>query len=435
MPNIFLSPEKLKSLSRKLQSQQIPFDKADGKLAFPDGLVPLVQEITGDLSPIAESVTSANLFSSYAGSNSILLKLSQQKRLLVNAPRLQIAPALKELLKTIPDYMQVRIIVPDIDKSKKLKHLLADNGVQCFYVEHQNSDRPPSANIRIAARSRVGSTGFEIHNADLVIFTDACMLIDEHSKGIISKSNPKHDLTRLFDPTFPTHFPPAASVLAFLGNKPPLEDMRLLWQMLSIDTIQMADDGSIIPTIYYRLVEFKHKNPPAFSSASPSTFEVLKKAIWTNDERNKFIAGLADDLANECLAAQASDLREASISQKKANSLKVLVTNFDQINEITTSLNSFKLLVWKLETFPQFVVSCDLPGSSLPAKNSIYIRFDAGVGMLDDLKPSASCLVIDVVDEGLPNLDRNAASRIRAYRHAGWIRDGKDVFLSRWNGV
>lgn len=435
MPKVHCSANTVQSLPSKLQSLHIPFKTADGKLLFSDGLRPLIHEISnGQIPLLPESASPLVPLSYYSGSNPILCKLSQQKRLLVNAPNQQVEPSLIGLLKEIPESMQVRVIVPDLNASEKLKDTLVKHGIHSFYVVHQNRRNwIPDASIRIAARSRLSSCEFDLSTADVVIFTDACMLIDSHSKGYIAKSNPKHDLSRLFDSTFPTRIPSSANVLAFLSDKPPLQDMRLLWSMLSIDTLQLDAAGSIIPDIYYRIVEFNHTNPPVFSSKHPSNFEVLKKAIWTNSERNRFITKLADDLADECKESHELCCKGSSEAEENAYYLSFLCTNLSQGNEVIKSYNGDKLLEWKVETSPLLQVRCVIPDLSPCTSGSIYIRMDAGIGMLDDLKPKASCLVIDIVDKGLPNLGRSAESRLRAYRHAGWVKEGKGIFLSRWN--
>ena len=416
MPKVHSSANTVQSLPSKLQSLHIPFKTADGKLLFSDGLRPLIHEISnGQIPLLPESASPLVPLSCYSGSNPILFKLSQQKRLLVNAPNQQVEPSLIGLLKEIPEFMQVRVIVPDLNASEKLKHTLAKHGIRSFYVVHQNRrDWIPDASIRIAARSRLSSSEFDLSTADVVIFTDACMLIDSHSRGYIAKSNPKHDLSRLFDSTFPTRIPSSANVLAFLSDKPPLQDMRLLWSMLSIDILQLDAAGSIIPDIYYRIVEFNHTNPPVFSSKQPSNFEVLKKAIWNNSERYAFIKSLMEGVAEYLPQKAAIGLKTISFNDFKDIPLNDLKLNsFVHFNngDVSTNLTSFEFLY----------------------KTGIFIRSDAGIGMLDDFKPKASCLVIDIVDKGLPNLGRSAESRLRAYRHAGWIKEGKGIFLSRWN--
>jgi len=436
MPKPISPSDKNLFLSKKLQSLHIPCKVIKETLIFPDGLRPLVNEISNGLVPIAsESASSTLSLGAYSGNNPVLSRLSQQKRLLVNAPRNQVQLSLISLLKEIPSSLQVRIIVLGLKDAKELKNNLLGQGVSSYYVENGINSSIIASNLRISPRSKVGSVAFSLQSADLVIFADSNMLVDSASRGVITKSNSKHNLSELFDPTFPTHIPPAANVLGFQSNRLPLDSCRHLWTLFSIDTLSLDANGSVIPTIYYRLVEFHHKHPPKPSIGCISNFEVLKTFIWANQERNEFIARLAGDLAETPINKRKLISAEESMERESPLIIGLLCTNITQGNAVIKSYDNYKLLVSKVETSPQLELEPVIDGAITDCARNAYIRADAGIGMLDGFRPSASCLLIDIVDKNLPNLDKSTQSRVEAYRRAGFVQEGNGLFLSRWNGV
>lgn len=227
MPKLVYPSDKNPSLSKKLQSLHIPFKIVKETHLFPEGLRPLVNEITnGQFTLNLELANQTLPLSAYSGINPVLTRLGQQKRLIVNTPRNQLKSCLISLLKEIPPSLQVRIIVPDLNAAIELKDYLLNQGVNSYYIDKWVNSSRIDSNIRIAPRRKVGCGVFSLQSADLVIFSDSFMLVDSASRGIISKSNSKHNLSELFDPTFPTSIPSTANVLGFLGDKLPLNSNR-----------------------------------------------------------------------------------------------------------------------------------------------------------------------------------------------------------------
>ena len=401
----------------KLSQFNIPHQEGSKGIFVPEGLYPLIDELFGEDFPYApKSFAETPPLHDYSGSNPILGKLSRQKRLLVDTQQNQVLPLLQKLLEEIPN-IQVRIIASSLTESKRIKEYLAAKGLDSFYVEYE-PDYTVQSNIRIAAGSKVARRSFDLTGAELVIFLDSTVLLDDSSESEVYKN----DLSMLFSPGFPTQIPPKANVLGFLSQKLPLPYKRRLWKLFSINTVKINFLGIAEPIIRFRMTDFIHNAPATNGAKQPSNFELRKNAIWTNAERVSFVEQIVCDLVDK-------GHKEGSSEFKYSPKVMILAENKIQLesynNRKTKSIrHSGDVSTIKTLTNISFDRAIVFP--------SCCIRIDAGIGGLHGFNPTNDCLVIDIADKGLPGFEANYKSRLKAYRELGWVMEGEGIFLNRW---
>jgi|GEM_PF-789599 hypothetical protein len=401
----------------KLSQFNIPHQEGRKGIFVPEGLHPLIDELFGEGFPYTpKSPAETTPLHDYSGSNPILGKLSRQKRLLVDTHQNQVFLLLQKLLEEIPN-IQIRIIVSSLSESKKLKEHLAGKGFESFYVEYE-ADYKVESNIRIAAGSRVARKSFDLIGADLVIFLDTTVLLDDNSDGAVYKN----DLSMLFSPGFPTQIPSNANVLGFISQKLPLPYKRRLWKLFSINTVKINALGSVEPIIRFRMADFIHNAPATKGVKQPSNFELRKNSIWRNADRARFIEQIASDWINKTHQAGCSK----SIFTPEIMILAENMIQLESYKDTKTKSIEHSGDVSTIQTLS------NISSDRSIAYPSCCIRIDAGIGGMHGFNPTNDCLVIDIADKGLPGFEANYKSRLKAYRELGWVREGEGIFLNRW---
>ena len=442
----FANQDALQNATFKLKKLVIPFAQGPGCVQISEGLAPLVLEVLGSTPlPACPQGTDLTKVDVYAGP--ISAHLSKQKRLLVHLPREQKLQALAELLEESKD-TKVCVIVANDNQSKDLKHQLVDKGVNTSYLIDHDSDRLNSNKVLITARNRVSSPLFSLDSADLVVFYDAVMLLDAKSipaedfySGRAYETTAytpcKIDLSMLFEADFPTTIPTGAKVLALLSDELSLLEMKKLWSLLSIETLNLDAFRRLITTHKFRFVSFIHHELPVFDTDEPSSFQVRKQAIWSNPARNLFISQVIRKLLGkkvEGSSVKGQTALDRVPALKGPANLIIVAENNIQLSKLH-DFYSYETASGDVST--TFVTLSTLSSLRLGNENPcIIVRIDGGVGELPTFNLAGEVFVIDIGDKNknLPYFANSIDQRRQAYCDLGWTESGRPVLESRWLG-
>jgi len=427
----FASQAALKNATFKLKKLVIPFAQGPDCIHIGEGLAPLVFEVLGSSPlPACPQGTDSTQVDVYAGSNPILVGLSEQKRLLVHLPKNLMLDTLASVIEQAPG-LEIRIILGSGWRDSHVCNFLRAKGIDCFYLGPQDTDRMPLPKVLIASEYRFAGDSFSIHQASLVIFLEPDSLLscpDFDLQKVFYGANPYQNLPEhahrldakcLFDPTFPTRFDPESTVLALTCEPYSNSDKAKLAEFFPV-AMTLGPDGNQTFSGSYRMVAYRHKYVPKLST-SPTRLEVLKGCIWENQHRNKFIMQIANAISNEDRRNQLL-IKHPGLKQvfDELGFTNVVVMVANNLHKQSLFQNYKNLASGDVSTIQVLTIEELLAQGYSALEGTIVIRCDAGIGgfPIEDLPFELTLL--DIADTNVPIVNFCKLARQKAYSQEGW---------------
>jgi len=388
--------------------------------SVPTGLVPAVNEIYRELGLQPVGTALPPLPTSETASLARCDVLSQIARqaesLIVKKNGMSDLPFIARMCATFPES---RIIVTVQNKRLGVEavNLLRSQGHDCWFLDKDYKLREghdwPDHRIRIVLEDMLWLTSLDIHQADIVVFTDAAYFVRNKIMGF--------DPEVLFDIRFGTHFKQDARLLGILNEDVPLKDMRAVWSIFGLRTYQLNTQGEayLAPRVTWITRSKQDRSLLNSGLTKDSTNrEKMKCLVWTNLPRNKSVLANARRLRHE---AKHFAFVQERFQGGLFSPVAIVVENNLHKKEL------YRLQEGKPELIPVMAFEDIAQRTKLP---SFLVRADAGTGLLPLLPQEHGIWVLDVADQTSKYLGKRAKRRQRAYLRS-W-HAGEQPFVSKW---
>ena len=391
--------------------------------SVPTGLVPAVNEIYRELGLQPVGTALPPLPTSETAQLARCEVLSQIARgaesLIVRKNGQSLLPFIARLCAT---FSQSRIIVTVSNKRTAIEtvNFLRNQGEDCWFLSDEYKLREgedwPKHRIRIVLEDMLWLNSLAIHQADIVLVTDAVFFVLNKILGF--------DPEVLFDIRFGTHLKDDARLVGIISEDVPLKGMRAVWTIFGLRTYLLNPQGEAYLTPRVTWITRSKEDRSLFASGlttDSTNREKMKALVWENLPRNNAILKLARKLKQEAWV-------HSFVRERYGNSL------CNPVAIVTENLLHRKVLVGMQEAhkvrvpvmaFEEIEQREDLP--------SFLLRADAGTGLLPSLAQRIGIWVMDIRDQTSKYLSKRARSRQKAYlRH--W-HVGQQPFVNKWQSV
>ena len=391
--------------------------------SVPTGLVPAVNEIYRELGLQPVGTALPPLPTSETASLAHCEVLSQIARqaesLIVKKNGMSELPFIARLCGTFP---QSRIIVTVQNKPIGIEvvNLLRSQGHDCWFLDKDYKLREgqdwPNHRIRIVLKDTLWLTSLDIHQAEIVLFTDAAYFVRNKIMGFDPKV--------LFDIRFGTHFKEDARLVGIISEDAPLQHMRAVWSFFGLRTYQLNTQGEayLAPRVTWITRSKKDRSLLTSGLTKDSTNrEKMKALVWENLPRNKSVLASAKRLQKE---AKHFAFVQERFQGGLFSPVAIVVENNLHKKEM------YRLQEGKPELIPVMAFEDIAQRTKLP---SFLVRADAGTGLLPLLPQEHGIWVLDVADQTSRYLSRRAKLRHKAYLRSWHV--GEQPFVSKWLAV
>ena len=357
-------------------------------------------------------------------------------RMLVAADRDSKIAAISSLLNVCQN-RQIRIIADSLETCKTLKIALQGPSSRPFFIDENGALPQRETNVIIAPRNCVAKPGFALESAEILVFWDASMLLEQGAPnlaafvdGTVYKSHCANmplrlDLSLLFNPVHPTRLPIASWVVGFLNKGSPEKVFQRLRKFFPAPPIRLGQNAVIdIPQeiLCLKFLQKKTTNA-ALPGIEAPTFAIKKDFIWSNQRRNRFIAGILAVLQNKTTSLISpklhKQLRKTCLKGSQGLLCGVICDNNAQSTNILQEYTN--LISGDVSTGRNRIDFHILPSTGVLGlqEYGIIIRADAGAGTVPDAVLAPGQIIIDIADIALGAFDKQFAKRMGAYRRQG----------------
>lgn len=391
--------------------------------SVPTGLVPAINEIYRELGlqpvgtalpPLPTSETA-----SLAHCEVLSQIASQAESLIVKKNGMSELPFIARLCGTFPS-SRIIISVRNKRQGVELVNLLRSQGHDCWFLDKDYKLREghdwPNHRIRIVLEDKLWLTSLDIHQADIVLFTDAAFFVRNKIMGF--------DPEVLFDIRFGTHFKEDARLVGIINEDVPLKAMRAVWSIFGLRTYQLNTQGEayLAPKVTWITRSKQDRSLHTIGLTKDSTNrEKLRCLVWENLPRNKSVLANARRLRHE---AKGYAFVQERYGIGHFSPVAIVVENNLHKKEM------YRLQEGKPELIPVMAFEDIAQRTKLP---SFLVRADAGTGLLPLLPQEHGIWVIDVADQTSKYLSKRAKLRQKAYLPSWHV--GEQPFVSKWLSV
>ena len=360
----------------------------------------------------------------------ICKRLSEQKRLLVHLPKNRMLDTLASVIEQA-EGLEVRVILGSGWRDAHVCNFLRAKGIDCFYLDPQDTDRLPLPKVLVASEYRFAHDSFSIHQASLVIFLEPDNLLscpDFDLQKVFYGANPYQNLPEgahrldargLFDPAFPTRFNPESSVVALSCEPYSTSDKCKLAGFFPV-AMTIGPDGKQTFDGNYRMVPYRHKYVPKLAPC-PTRLAVLKGCIWQNQHRNKFIMQIASAISKEDHRNQLL-IKHPGLEQifNGIGFTNVVVIVANNLHKQSLFQNYKNLDSRDVSTIQVLTIEEMLAQGYSALEGTIVLRCDAGVGGFPIQELPFELTLLDIADTNVPVINYCKQARQKAYLLTGW---------------
>ena len=391
--------------------------------SVPTGLVPAVNEIYRELGLQPVGTAMAHLPTSETASLAHCEVLSQvaiqAESLVVAKNGMSELPFIARVCATFPESCII-VAVRNKRIGVDVVNVLRTQGHDCWclddeYKLREGHDRP-NHRIRVVMEDMLWLTSLDIHQADIVLFTDAAYFVRNKIMGF--------DPEVLFDIRFGTHFKEDARLVGIINEDVPLKAMRAVWSIFGLRTYQLNTQGEayLAPKVTWITRSKEDRSLLTSGLTKDSTNrEKMKALVWENLPRNKSVLANARRLRHE---AKGYAFVQERYGIGHFSPVAIVVENNLHKKEM------YRLQEGKPELIPVMAFEDIAQRTKLP---SFLVRGDGGTGLLPLLPQEHGIWVIDVADQTSKYLSRRAKLRQKAYLRSWHV--GEQPFVSKWLAV
>jgi len=351
-------------------------------------------------------------------------KASSPCRMLVAADRDSKIAAISSLLNVCQN-RQIRIIADSLETCKTLKIALQGPSSRPFFIDENGALPQRETNVIIAPRNCVAKPGFALESAEILVFWDASMLLEQGAPnlaafedGTVYKSHCANmplrlDLSLLFNPVHPTRLPIASWVVGFLNKGSPEKVFQRLRKFFPAPPIRLGQNAVIDIPQEILCLNFLQKKTTNAALPDASTYAIKQAFIWSNQRRNRFIAGILAVLQNKTTSLISpklhKQLRKTCLKGSQGLLCGVICDNNAQSTNILQEYTN--LISGDVSTGRNRIDFHILPSTGVLGlqEYGIIIRADAGAGTVPDAVLAPGQIIIDIADSGLGAFDKQFA--------------------------
>ncbi len=295
---------------------------------------------------------------------------------------------------------RIVVMVRNKTQGKDLVAALREVGIRSWYFSGEYKTQPDVLDrVRVVKQTRLSIISLELHNADIVIASDAIQFVRNDYFGHSSQ---------LFDIGSGTHFKPDVRLVGLVPDSIPMRDRRLVYPTFGLRTYELSSNGNAFIAPWVTMARRTKDDRSDMRVGLDSRLCWQKKTmIWQNPGRNNFISKLVQ---KTIALAGSYPFVETRYGTDLDNAVSVVVENHIHASALREALNR-KSVSCGILTFDEVRNSSNLP--------SILVRADAGIGLLPIGPQVNQLLVVDVKDESPKFLRQRVIQREKAYL-ASW---------------
>jgi len=324
---------------------------------------------------------------------------SGQPTLIATSTFIDPTKLIRRICSTFPT-ARIVVLVKNKSKGIQLVAALREDGVRSWYFsgEHFNVPGVPDR-VRVVNQDKLSFYSLELHNADIVIASDAVQFV--HNNYFAHHSE-------LFDIRSGTHFKSDVCLVGLAPEPMPMSDRRLVYPTFGLRTYQLNRSGNAFMA---PLVTWSRRTKDDRSDLRLGLDYRLcwqkKMLIWENHGRNNFVTKLVQ---RAIALAGSYPFVQARYGTDLASAVSVVVENHVHASALRETMNR-KSVSCRVLTFDEIRNRTSLP--------AILVRADGGTGLLPIGPQENELIIVDVQDQSPKFLRQRAVQREKAYL-ASW---------------
>jgi hypothetical protein len=201
--------------------------------------------------------------------------------------------------------------------------------------------------------------------------------------------------------------------------------------VFAFDELQIPEHGEVWMPVPVYTVNYRRRQPNTRSLHT--ALDVKRQLIWNNDDRNRFLAQLARQMAGNALQGDTIPVSLHEAMQRiESPRIAVLVENIEHAKALKTMLPEAPVVTARTQNAgspwskSQIVIVTQLALATIRRSN-VLIRADATADSLPSIHMYGDCCLVDVQDRQHTLLGLWCRRRRRAYGEQGWKLNGKVV--------